>query len=51
MEGVKLAEVDEGKDIGVTVQKSMKPSKHCKKAAGTASAVLRPFLKNYMFNT
>ena len=49
MEGVKLAEVDEGKDIGMTVQKSMKPSKHCKKAAGTASAVLRQLAKNFHY--
>ena len=49
MEGVKLAEVDEGKDIGMTVQKSMKPSTHCKKAAGTASAVLRQLAKNFHY--
>ena len=30
MAGTRLAEVEEEKDIGVTVQKNMKPSKQCK---------------------
>ena len=40
MDNVKMTVVEEERDIGVTVQKNMKPSKHCIKAADTALAVL-----------
>ena len=40
MEGQELVEVDEEKDIGVTVSSTLKPAKHCQKAAGMARSVL-----------
>ena len=49
MAGQVLAEVDEEKDVGVTVQKSLKPAKHCQKAATMATAVLRQLTKNFHF--
>ena len=49
MDNVKMTVVEEERDIGVTVQKNMKPSKHCKKAADTASAVLRQLARNFHY--
>ena len=49
MEGVKLAVVDEEKGIGVKFEKSMKPSKHCRQAAGIATAVLRQLSRNFHY--
>ena len=49
MAGEKLVVVEEEKDIGVLVQKNMKPSKHCKKSADIAGAVLRQLTKNFHF--
>ena len=40
MNGVELAEVDNEKDIGITVSSNLKPSKHCEEAANRARAVL-----------
>ena len=39
MGGTKPKEVEEEKDIGVTVHNSLKPSKHCKRISDTANAV------------
>ena len=50
MDNVKMTVVEEERDIGVTVQKNMKPSKHCKKAADTASAVLRQLARNFHYS-
>jgi hypothetical protein len=41
MAGTTLSVTEEEKDIGVTMSRNLKPSKHCRKAAGTAGAVLR----------
>ena len=41
MNGEKFMEVEEERDIGVLVHKSLKPTRHCKKAAATAGAVLK----------
>ena len=49
MAGKKLQTVEEEKDIGVLIHNSLKPSKHCKKVADTASAVLRQLTKNFHF--
>ena len=49
MGGVKLETVEEEKDIGVVIHNSLKPSRHCKKVADTASAVLRQLTKNFHF--
>ena len=40
MNGVELAEVNNEKDIGITVSSNLKPSKHCEEAANRARAVL-----------
>ena len=44
-----LVEVEEEKDIGVTVHRSHKPTKHCRKAAGIAGAVLRQLARNFHY--
>ena len=49
MAGKKLQVVEEEKDIGVLIHNSLKPSKHCKKVADTANAVLRQLTKNFHF--
>ena len=49
MGGVKLETVEEEKDIGVVIHNSLKPSRHCKKVADTANAVLRQLTKNFHF--
>jgi hypothetical protein len=40
MDGVKLQQVEEERDIGITVSNTLKPAKQCAKAAATARAVL-----------
>ena len=49
MSGQQLVEVEEEKDIGVTVHRSHKPTKHCRKAAGIAGAVLRQLPRNFHY--
>ena len=49
MEGRQLEVVEEEKDIGVIVHKSLKPSKQCRRAAGTATAVLRQLARNFHY--
>ena len=49
MSGQQLVEVEEEKDIGVTVHRSLKPTKHCRKAAGIAGAVLRQLARNFHY--
>ena len=49
MSGKKLMVVEEEKDIGVTIHSSLNPSKHCKRVADTANAVLRQLTKNFHF--
>ena len=49
MAGHKLTVVDEEKDIGVIMHKSLKPSRQCKKAARTASAALRQLTRNFHY--
>ena len=49
MGGSKLKVVEEEKDIGVTVHNSLKPSRHCKKIADTANAVLRQLTRNFHY--
>ena len=51
MGGVKLKTVEEEKDIGGTIHNSLKPSRHCKKVADTANAVLRQLTKISIFGT
>ena len=49
MSGESLKVVEEEKFIGITVHGSLKPSKHCKKAAGIAGAVLRQLERNFHY--
>ena len=49
MNGEKFMEVEEERDIGVLVHKSLKPTRHCKKAAATAGAVLKTISRNFHY--
>ncbi len=49
MGGVDLEEVDEERDVGVVVHKTLKPAAQCRKAANTAMAVLSQIAKNFHF--
>jgi hypothetical protein len=49
IDGQELVEVDEEKDIGVIVQKNLKPGKQCEKAANMAAAVLRQIERNFHY--
>ena len=49
MEGTELQEVVEEKDLGILIHQSLKPTKHCKKAADMAGAVLKQITKNFHF--
>ncbi len=49
MRGEALQVVEEEKDVGVIVHKSLKPSNNCKKAANTAKAVLRQIARSFHF--
>jgi len=49
MAGTVLEEVEEEKDVGVTVHRSLKPSRHCQKAAGLATGVLKQLAKNFHY--
>ena len=49
MGGKILKTVDEEKDIGVTIHNSLKPSRHCKKIADTANAVLGQLTRNFHY--
>jgi hypothetical protein len=47
--GQELSEVEEERDIGVLVHSSLKPAKHCEKAANLAAAVLRQIERNFHY--
>ena len=49
MSGAVLQEVEEEKDVGVTVHRSLKPARHCQKAAGMATGVLKQLAKNFHY--
>jgi hypothetical protein len=49
IDGQELSEVDEEKDIGVIVQRNLKPGKQCEKAANLAAAVLRQIERNFHY--
>ena len=49
MEGEELCEVEEERDIGVIVHKTLKPSRQCLRAANTATAVLRQISNNFHY--
>ncbi len=49
MEGRKLEVVEEERDVGVVVHRSLKPSRQCERAANTAIAVLNQIKRNFHF--
>ena len=49
MGGMELSEVEEERDVGVVIHKTLKPSAQCAKAANTAMAVLRQVCQNFHF--
>jgi hypothetical protein len=49
MLGQKLEEVESERDIGVTVNKNLKPSSHCAKAGGTARTVLGQISRSFHY--
>jgi hypothetical protein len=49
MGGVKLKVVEEETDVGVIIQKNLKPTKHCQKGANTATGVLRTIQRNFQY--
>jgi hypothetical protein len=49
MNGIKLKVVDEETDVGVIVQKNLKPTKQCQKAANTAMGVLKSIQRNFHY--
>lgn len=49
MNGERLAVTEEEKDIGVIVNKSLKPSNQCTKAGNVASAILKQILRNFHY--
>ena len=49
MSGTQLAAVEEEKDIGVIIHKSLKPSRHCSEAARRARVVLYQISKSFHF--
>jgi ribonucleases P/MRP protein subunit RPP40 len=49
MNGTELKTVQEETDVGIVVENTLKPGKHCAKAANTASAVLRMIQRNFHY--
>ena len=49
MGGEVLQTVEEEKDIGITITKNLKPTKHCQKVAGMANSVLTQLVKNFHY--
>jgi hypothetical protein len=49
MNGIKLTVVEEEKDVGIIIHKSLKPSRHCQRAAATALGVLKQLTKNFHY--
>jgi len=50
LNGVKLQEVEEERDLGITVANSLKPSSQCAKAAAKAMQVLGLIKRNFVLN-
>jgi hypothetical protein len=49
MNGIKFKVDEEETDVGVIVQKSLKPTRQCQKAANTSMAVLRSVQRNFHY--
>lgn len=51
MDGVKLEEGEEEKDLGVWTNNSLKPATHCEKAAKSANKVLGMIFRSFHYRT
>jgi hypothetical protein len=49
MNGTKLSVVEEEKDVGVVIHKSLKPARQCERAAATATGVLMQLAKCFHY--
>jgi hypothetical protein len=49
MNGIELSTTEEEVDVGITVQSSLKPGKHCEKAANRANAILKLIQRNFHY--
>jgi hypothetical protein len=49
MNGIKLTVVEEEKDVGITIHKSLKPARHCQRVAATATGVLKQLTRNFHY--
>ncbi len=49
MDSQVLQKVEEEKDIGIIIHKSLKPTRQCQKAAGTATGAFKQILKNFHY--
>jgi len=50
LDGIKLQEVEDEKDLGITVVNNLKPSSRCAKAAAKAMQVLGLIKRNFVLN-
>jgi ribonucleases P/MRP protein subunit RPP40 len=49
MSGTKLSEIEEEKDVGVVIHKSLKPARQCERAAAVATGVLMQLVKCFHY--
>jgi Reverse transcriptase (RNA-dependent DNA polymerase)/Endonuclease-reverse transcriptase len=49
MNGVKLTVVEEEKDVGITIHRSLKPGRHCERVAATATGILHQLAKSFHY--
>jgi hypothetical protein len=49
LNGEKLTGVEEETDLGVTIQKTLKSTKQCRKAANTATAIMKTIQRNFHY--
>ena len=50
LDGIKLQEVEDEKDLGITVVNNLKPSSQCAKAAAKAMQILGLINRNFVLN-
>ena len=49
MDGIRLESAEEEKDLGVTIDTSLKPSKHCNRVAKTANFAMGQILRSFHY--
>jgi hypothetical protein len=49
LNGTELSTTEEEIDVGITVQKSLKPGRYCEKAANRATAILKLIQRNFHY--